>query len=137
MAISFDSALGIHQQALLVRTRRAEILANNIVNADTPNYKARDIDFRAILGEATDSVAAPAEQMNLAATRVGHLDGVIDPSLAADLLYRQPLQPSVDGNTVDVQHEQAQYAENALAFQASFTFLNRKFNGLMNAIKGE
>ncbi len=134
MAISFDSALGIHQQALLVRTQRAEILANNIVNADTPNYKARDIDFRSILsGEMTPK----ASQLKLAATQSSHHGGVIDPDFAADMMYRTSLQPSLDGNTVDVQTEQAEYAKNALAFQASYTFLNKKFTGLMGALKGE
>lgn len=134
MAITFDSALGIHQQALLVRTQRAEILANNIVNADTPNYKARDIDFRVILsGEQSGN----ASQLALTTPRSGHSSSVIDPDFAADLMFRNPLQPSLDGNTVDVQQEQAEYAKNALAYQASFTFLNKKFTGLMNAIKGE
>ena len=134
MAISFDAALGIHQQALLVRTRRAEILANNIVNADTPNYKARDIDFRGILQGARSELDAP---LKMQATQAGHQSGIIDPEFASELMYRTPLQPSVDGNTVDVQQEQAEYAKNALAFQASYTFLNKKFTGLMNAIKGE
>ena len=134
MAISFDSALGIHQQALLVRTQRAEILANNIVNADTPNYKARDIDFRGIL---SGEMGQAGSQLQLAATQMSHQSGVIDPDFAADMMYRSPLQPSLDGNTVDVQTEQAEYAKNALAYQASFTFLNKKFTGMMDAIKGE
>ncbi|MEH6651589.1 MAG: flagellar basal body rod protein FlgB [Motiliproteus sp.] len=134
MAITFDKALGIHQQALLVRTQRAEILANNIVNADTPNYKARDIDFRGILnGEMSQN----ASQLKLNATQASHQSGLMDPNFAAEMMFRTPLQPSLDGNTVDVQQEQAEYAKNALAYQASYTFLNKKFTGLMNAIKGE
>lgn len=134
MAISFDSALGIHQQALLVRTQRAEILANNIVNADTPNYKARDIDFRGIL---SGEMSQGASQLELSATQASHQSGLIDPDFAAEMMFRTPLQPSLDGNTVDVQQEQAEYAKNALAYQASYTFLNKKFTGLMSAIKGE
>ncbi|WP_210395773.1 flagellar basal body rod protein FlgB [Motiliproteus sediminis] len=134
MAISFDAALGIHPQALLVRTKRAEVLANNIANADTPNYKARDIDFRAVLAAQNASDVAPVK---LDVRRNGHQSGLVNPDLAAELLYRNPTQPSVDGNTVDMQREQAEYAQNAMAFQASFIFLNRKFSGLLSAIKGE
>lgn len=134
MAISFDAALGIHPQALLVRTKRAEVLANNIANADTPNYKARDIDFRAVLAAQSAHDVAPVK---LDVRQGGHQSGLINPDMAAELLYRNPTQPSIDGNTVDMQREQAEYAQNAMAFQASFIFLNRKFSGLMSAIKGE
>ncbi len=132
MAITFDKALGIHPQALLLRTQRAEIIANNIANADTPNYKARDIDFHALLtGEAERN------RMTVSRTQAGHQTSLLEPGYSADLQYRTPSQPSIDGNTVDMQEEQAEYARNAMAFQASFTFLNRKFSGLTSAIKGE
>jgi len=136
MAISFDSALGIHEDALLVRARRAEVLANNIANADTPGFKARDIDFEAVLrgelrGEQDRFSMAPAQ------TRAGHSDELIAPDFAAELMFRTPSQPSVDGNTVEVQQEMARYSDNAIRFQGSFTMLNSKFKGLMNAVKGE
>ena len=133
MPISFDSALGIHQQALLVRASRAEVLANNIVNADTPNYKARDLDFKSILAGESKSDSA----LKMARTSAGHSAGIINPDFAADLMYRNPTQPSIDGNTVDMQIEQAEYARNALDFQTSFTLLNKKFTGLTKALKGE
>jgi len=136
MAISFDAALGIHPQALLLRTQRAEILANNIANADTPHYQARDLDFRALLAEQRSAYAA-AETVRLDTRHGGHQSGLVDPDFAADLMYRNPTQPAIDGNTVDLQREQAEYAQNAMAYQASFTFLNRKFSGLLSAIKGE
>lgn len=135
MAISFDKALGIHQQTMLLRTQRAELLGNNIANSDTPNYKARDIDFNAMLDKALEGGKASGVAVNQTNSR--HLSGFANPDLAAELLYRVPSQPSIDGNTVDVQREQSEYARNALAFQASFTFLNKKFTGLMGAIKGE
>jgi flagellar basal-body rod protein FlgB len=132
MAINFNSALGIHQDALVLRARRAEVLANNIANADTPNYKARDLDFRAVLeGETAGS------SLSLQRTHAGHQAAFLAPDAAADLLYRIPQQPSVDGNTVEVQQEMARYTDNALRYQASFQFLNSKFQGLTNAIKGE
>ena len=73
----------------------------------------------------------------MAATQSGHMSGFVNPDMAADLLFRTPLQPSIDGNTVEVQEEMAAYTDNALRYQASFRFLNDKFNGLKNAIKGE
>ncbi len=142
MAISFDNALGIHLPALLVRGQRAEVLANNIANADTPNYKARDLDFKRILAAQSGQVEAagdqtPAAKLSMAQTHDSHSAGIVNPALASELLYRTPLQPAIDGNTVDMQTEQADYARNALDFQTSFTFLNRKFSGLSKAIKGE
>lgn len=131
MSITFDKALGVSPLALQVRADRAEVLANNIANADTPNYESRDLDFKAILnGEQTKLL--PMQQ-----TSTGHSASVIDPDFASDLMYRVPTQPSVDGNTVDVQEEMAAYGQNSLAYQASFEFLNRSFKGLKLAIKGQ
>lgn len=133
MSISFDSALGIHEQATLLRARRAEVLANNIANADTPGFKARDLDFEAILRGAQ----TPEPVVRLQTTSSAHQQPIIDPSLAADLLFRVPTQPSVDGNTVELQPEMARYTDNALDYQASFDFLNRKFQGLSKALRGD
>jgi len=131
MPISFDSALGIHARALMVRSRRNELLASNIANADTPGYKARDIDFRAIL----DSTGNPT---GLRTTHQNHLSLSGESGIAgAELLYRVPNQPSLDGNTVDPDLEKAAFAENALRYNASLTFLDRKFKGLILALKGE
>jgi flagellar basal-body rod protein FlgB len=132
MAINFDSALGIHDDALVLRARRAEVLANNIANADTPNYKARDFDFRAVLEGETS-----ATTLALTRTAPGHQSEFLSPDTAADLMFRIPHQPAVDGNTVESQEEMARYTDNALRYQASFRFLNDKFQGLTRAIKGE
>jgi len=133
MAINFDKALGLHEEALQLRSKRAEILANNIANAETPNFPARDVDFHATLaGEM--SVNTP---LTLSKTDAGHQTGLINPDFAAELMYRTPMQPAVDGNTVDIQEEMARYTENSLGFQTSFDLLNRKFKGLVTAIKGE
>ncbi|KEA64331.1 Flagellar basal-body rod protein FlgB [Marinobacterium lacunae] len=132
MAISFDSALGIHEDALLLRARRAEVLANNIANADTPGFKARDIDFDTILRGEQELFSE-----DMAVTQKGHDSEFIEPDFAADLMFRTPLQPSVDGNTVEVQQEMARYTDNAIHYQSSFTMLSSKFKGLMGAIKGE
>lgn len=130
MAINFDTALSIHPQALMLRERRGEILAANLANADTPDYKARDLDFKSVLAQQ----AASGTRMNL--TRSGHQDGKHD-LFGSELLYRNPTQASLDGNTVEEHIEQAKYAQNALQYQASLRFLNDDFSGLMTAIKGE
>ena len=132
MAISFDNALGIHEQAVSVRVRRAELLANNIANSDTPNYKARDLDFQSILQGAQSGKSLP-----MTVTHEEHNSSFVNPDLAVELMYRTPNQPSVDGNTVNLQEEMARYTENNVAYEASFTFLNSKFKGLMGALKGE
>lgn len=132
MAINFEAALGIHDKALAVRSQRAEVLANNIANADTPGYQARDVDFRELLAQAKGQ-----QGVEMKRTNARHFSTAGAMEQGASLQYRTPMQPSIDGNTVDLQIEQAEYTENAIAFQSSFTFLNRKFTGLMKAIKGE
>lgn len=133
MAISFDKALGIHPQAIELRVQRAELMANNLANADTPGFKARDIDFRAALAQETNKLDG---QLGMSSTQSGHI-GNQSMSSSAEVLYRNPLQPSLDGNTVDTQQELAEFTKNVLDYQASFRFLNGKFNSLSKAIKGE
>jgi len=133
MTINFDSALGIHEQALRVRSNRASVLANNLANADTPGFKAKDIDFKGIL---KGQVQMNDARSSLQTTHQRHFNNQ-QHSLSYDTLYRTPQQPSIDGNTVEEQVENAEYMKNSLAFQASFTFLNSKFKGLVSAIKGE
>jgi len=135
MSISFDKALGIHEKALGFRAQRAEVLANNIINADTPNYKARDMDFSSVL--AAESDKQQNGRFALDRTNTRHIDAQ-GLAMGDDALkYRTPTQPSVDQNTVDAQVEQANYTENAIGFQASFTLLNSKFKGLVSALRGE
>lgn len=131
MPLSFDSALGIHAKAVDVRAQRTELLASNIANADTPGFKARDIDFKAALSNANSRL-----KTGLTRTHANHLPQSGD-SFRSTLLYRVPNQASLDGNTVDGQLEKAAFAENALRYQASLTFLGRKFKGLVGALKGE
>ncbi len=130
MAISFDKALGIHTQALLLAARRSEMLASNIANADTPNYKAQDIDFRAALRDAQAQQGAA-----LTTTHANHLQ--VNGGVDGTAQYRVPDQSSLDGNTVDLQQEKAEFAENTLRYQASLRFLGGRFETLRLAIKGE
>ena len=131
MSISFDSALGVHQQALAIRSQRAEILASNIANADTPGYKARDIDFKTTLANIDNSAGS-----SLTRTNAKHIQ-INTTANNPEVLYRTPNQSSLDGNTVDGQLEKSAFAENALRYQASLTFLGGKFKGMLAAIKGE
>ena len=133
MKIGFDAAIGVHADALRLRSDRTRLLAQNIANADTPGYHARDIDFQAELDRALSG--APASQ-SLSVSHHRHL-GASAPADAMSLKYRNPIMPSFDGNTVDAQTEQAQIAENNLQFLASLRFVDGKFKSLLGAVKGE
>ncbi|MFZ5601393.1 MAG: flagellar basal body rod protein FlgB [Pseudomonadota bacterium] len=134
MAISIDKHLGIHQYALQLRSERAGVLANNLANADTPGYQARDIDFGAVLksqmGDNTGMVP-------MQATSAGHQQGLLQSDAVNGLKYRLPSQPSIDGNTVDADKEKTEFARNTMEFQAAFEFLNGKIKSLLSAIRGE
>ncbi|MBZ4201725.1 MAG: flagellar basal body rod protein FlgB [Methylovulum sp.] len=130
MTISFNKALGIHPQALALREKRSEMIAANLANADTPNYKARDLDFSAVLQKTMSST------MGLQQTQQGHLS-LSNEILGAHLKYRNPNQVSLDGNTVEEHLEQANYSQNAVQYEASLQFLSNNFAGLMTAIKGQ
>ncbi len=120
--------LSIHANALMLREKRNEMLASNIANAATPQFKARDIDFAKKLERASQS--GP-----LQATNQGHF--TTHQASAVGVGYRTPVNLSLDGNTVELAVEQMQFSENTLKYQASLQFLNRKINGLMSAIRGE
>ncbi|MET0370787.1 MAG: flagellar basal body rod protein FlgB [Sphingobium sp.] len=114
-----DALFGIHGKALALRSQRLSLLASNIANASTPGYKARDIDFEAALKEATSK-----------ATSVGK---AVDDSMG----YRVPLQPSLDGNTVELSTEQTLFAENAVKYRTTLAFLEGRINTITRALKGE
>jgi flagellar basal-body rod protein FlgB len=129
MAINFDQALGLHPQALAMREKRIELLAANLANADTPGYKARDLDFKSILRQNLP------ETVSMERTQAGHF--APQQLLESRALYRNPNQVSLDGNTVEANVEQAKYAENAVQYQASLQFVSNKFSGLMMALRGQ
>ncbi|HEX7113638.1 MAG TPA: flagellar basal body rod protein FlgB [Steroidobacter sp.] len=134
MPLNIDAYLGVHAAALRLRSQRTEVLAANLANADTPGYRARDIDFREALAAATGRSSG----VSLATTQAGHIStATVNGIPASELKYRIPLAPSLDGNTVDVQLEQAAFAENTVRYQATLTFLSSKFRGLMTAITGQ
>lgn len=126
-----ENVFGIHERALKLRSQRAELLASNMANADTPGFKARDIDFKqALKGEMVPPV-------RIQRTHTNHISAATSGISPTQLLYRVPSQPSLDGNTVDPDIEKSAFAANALEYQASLRFLSGKINGLRRAIKGE
>lgn len=132
-----DEMLRFHQTVLALRSERQQVLASNIANADTPNYKARDIDFNAALKTAfsKDGGAVPA----LTKTSGAHLSAIPAGVTAsgAPLLYRTPAQGSVDGNTVDMDAERNRFVDNALRYEAGVTFAGGQIKKMMAAIQGQ
>ena len=130
MPINFDNHLGVHDNALLLFERRTQLLAENISNADTPNYKARDINFESVLQ------GVKKDQVKLHTTQQDHISLSSD-AVGQHIEYRVPQQNSADNNTVDMQMEKAAFAENSVRYQTALDILSRRFSGLTNAFKGE
>lgn len=137
MTNSLDDLFRFHQQALSLRSERQQVLASNIANADTPNYKARDFDFAAALRAAT--AGAPSAASPLTVTSAGHMSGAPSGERTAsgvELKYRSVQQGAVDGNSVDMDAERAQFADNAVHYQASLTVLTHEIKMMLAAIQG-
>jgi flagellar basal-body rod protein FlgB len=130
-----DNELRPQQAALNVRAYRQELLASNIANADTPYYKARDVDFKAAYQSALDGRGEGG--LNLNRTAAKHLPGEAGSPLAGALRYRTEYQSAVDGNTVNMDIERAAFAENAIQMEAMLTFINGRFRTLQTAIQGQ
>jgi flagellar basal-body rod protein FlgB len=130
-----DRELQFHQLALRVRGQRQELLASNIANADTPHYKARDLDFRTALDSARSGRSDGPLQM--ARTADGHLPGQSGSPFEGAIRYRNEYQPSADGNTVNMDVERAAFAENAVQIEAMLTFINGKFKTMGEALRNQ
>ena len=129
-----DNVLAFQEKALGLRAHRQQVLAGNIANADTPNYKARDFDFSTALKNAVEGRASGGG-LSLAATSTRHLQGTAD-SGPVRLMYRTPAQASADGNTVEMDAERAKFSENAIQYEAGLTFIGGKIKTLLSAIQG-
>lgn len=151
-----DQAFLLNQTALSLRSQRQEVLASNIANADTPNYKARDIDFNTALNSALSRAGAPAASSTLvaassSASTSSAAPGALSTTSAAHfplsaqsagtmpdgtpLLYRMPAQGSVDGNTVDMDAERNQFADNSIRYEAGLTMVSAQIKGLLAAVQ--
>jgi flagellar basal-body rod protein FlgB len=128
----FDNIFGIHEQALLLHGQRLSVLANNLANADTPNFKARDIDFAAVLGSSDQQ-----QSLAMNVTHAAHITPLEGELPSGELKYRNPYQASLDGNTVEMPVEQAAFSENNVRYQASLQFINSRIAELQFAIAGQ
>ena len=133
MISSIDERMNFSQTALNLRAYRQELLASNIANADTPNFKARDVDFKSALAGALGS--SRSGSLALAQTAPAHLAAAGANRFGAPVQYRREFQPSVDGNTVNMDIERAAFAENALQMEALLSFVRSEFKGLTEALQ--
>ncbi|HMV04000.1 MAG TPA: flagellar basal body rod protein FlgB [Accumulibacter sp.] len=134
MLSKLDRALFFQEQALTLRAARQQVLASNIANADTPHYKARDFAFAGALQRALS--VRGVDSVRLLTTSPRHLAGNVDAALTP-MLYRQPAQASADGNTVEMDVERAQLAENSIFYEAGLTFLSGQLRTLTSALQGQ
>lgn len=126
---SIENHLKVHSAALALRSQRNEILASNIANSATPNFKAKDLDFQEMLNNRMGFGDVQTSNARHFTTSMGPNEQGVK--------FRQNVTPSKDGNTVELHVEQLQFSENVMRYQTSLEFLNRKISGLMSAIKGE
>ena len=136
MIDKLDAALRFNREALNLRAQRQEVLAANIAHADTPNYKARDFDFASRLTQAVEHgrTSQSVQPVQMAATSARHIQADALPSMPErDLLYRVPSQSSIDGNTVEMDAERINFADNALRYEANLTVVSAKIKSLLSA----
>lgn len=136
MTNQIDSTLQFHAEALKLRAQRQQLLASNIANADTPGYKARDMDFRKAMQDVIAKSPSGAPLARTASAHLLPLQGQGAAGSAQPVLYRTAVQPSLDGNTVDMDVERAQFAMNAIHYEANLMFLNSQLKSLLSAIQG-
>ena len=125
-----DDYLSLNATALTLRSQRAKLLANNLANADTPNFKARDMDFRASLQQARQDNDIKPKQ-----THAAHIP--LNTQSVHNALYRIPTQASLDGNTVETEVEKGKFTDNAIRYQVSLEFLNKRITGLIRTLRSE
>lgn len=133
---NIEQSLGIHEQALKLRAYRMELISSNLANADTPNYKAKDIDFNAMLKSYSASGGTPGQNGALNTSHPRHLGGPQAGGDMADVQFRTSNQPSIDGNTVDTQIEKSALMENSVHYQATLAFINGRIDTLKKALGG-
>lgn len=132
-----DETLNFHASALRLRGYRQQLLASNLANADTPQYKAVDFNFAESMKAASTAQRQASAAPPLQATSPGHLKGAASPPPGLRVQYRSALQASIDGNSVDADAERAQFADNAVRYEAAVRFLNGQIRDLTIAMKGE
>ena len=126
---TIENHLSVYSNALNLRGKRNKILASNIANAATPHFKARDIDFET-------EIKKKEKIGDISVNHEKHF-ALLSKVRPNDMLFREPLNPSLDGNTVELAVEQMEFSENVVRYQTTLQFLSNKINGLMSAIRGE
>jgi flagellar basal-body rod protein FlgB len=132
MIKQLTDSLNFQTQALVLRSERQRLLASNIANADTPGYKARDMDFARALKEATGNTANNAA---MATTQAGHIAAASGARSEAQTLYGAPSQTNLDNNSVDMDRERAAFAENSLKYEATLRFINGSVRTTLDSMK--
>ncbi len=122
-----DNIFGIHETAVNARQRRMGLLGENIANADTPNYKAKDLDFKQLFGKE--------QTMSARRTHSLHMDH--GPSSRNGLVFRVPNNPAADGNTVELNFQQAEFGKESARYSATLQFLENRISGVKRALRGE
>lgn len=135
MLDKLDAALRFQQEALNLSAQRQEILAANIANADTPGFQARDMDFSSELKKVMERGRAESSGVSLALTSSRHIPAQAMTGPSTDLLYRIPDQPSLDGNTVDMDRERTQFADNSVKYQTGLTVLGGQIKSMMSVLQ--
>ncbi len=136
MSDRLDASLSFASQALNLRDQRQKILASNIANADTPGYQARDIDFSAQLARAIRQGHPGSQTLSLSLTSGRHIAAQSHSLISPELLYRVPDQPAADGNTVDMDRERVQFADNSVKYQTDLTILSSQIKQMMSVMQG-
>jgi flagellar basal-body rod protein FlgB len=141
MLNKLDAALSFHQNALRIRSQRQELIASNIANADTPNYKARDIDFKSAMAQALagKEQSSPSHADGLDKTSSSHMSGISSNNYAGpnEPLFRPVIQGSIDGNSVDMDVERNQFVDNGIRYEASLNMINGQIKRMLAAIQGQ
>lgn len=134
MMDKLDAALNFNREALNLRAQRQEVLASNIAHADTPNYKARDFDFSSRLTEAVERGRA-SQSMSMSVTSSRHIRAEAQAMPDQNLLYRVPTQSSIDGNTVEMDAERVNFADNAMRYEVGLSTVSSKIRSLLAALQ--
>ena len=135
MASGLDGLLNVQASALRVRENRQELLASNIANADTPNYKARDVNFKEALKQVSQSRQGLHAQLPMTTTASGHIAGKTPSAISGATQYRNNQQGSIDGNNVDIDKERMQFADNAMHFEATVTLVTAQIRNMLAVIQ--
>ena len=129
----FDNVFGVHEAAMKLRQDRLGLLSENLVNAETPNYKAKDLDFRKAMNTSLANSGVSLEQTHGAHMKHRSLSSIG----GAEIIYRNPMNPAADGNTVEAHYEQSEFGKETARYMATVQFIENRIGGIRRAFRGE